>query len=54
MGMRISPSPPADRGTRVHAACVSSVSVDAAITWQLSFSKSAARSLKAVISVGQT
>ena len=43
MGMSILPSPPAARGTRVHAACVSSVSVDAAITWQLSAAKSNSR-----------
>ncbi len=48
------PSPPRLRGVLIQARWHSSVSVEAAISWQPSASNSLARSLKAMISVGQT
>jgi hypothetical protein len=54
IGICMRPSPPRLRGVLIQARCTSGVSVDAAINWQFRASNSLARSLKAMISVGQT
>ena len=54
MGICMIPRPPFLRGVLIQAKCVSSVSQEAAISWQFSCSNCVALSLKAIISVGQT
>ena len=54
MGICMMPRPPFLRGVLIHAKWVSSVSQDAAMSWQLSCSNCYALSLKAMISVGHT